>query len=335
MDRYPSSVHNDTKVMAGYESRTAIISMEMSSAKSVLAGLAVGIVAYVFATYAGTIFRRGDTGASIGDSMVTESLAPSAKLVAQGAKSPVTMLAQGAKPLSPTLSPSVTTLSPVIPRVNTSVPTAAPSPTAIPTPSSTPVAPRVQTPTPTPTPVPSPILTPSPAPSASSLVVINEVAWAGTAANASDEWIELYNAGDTTVDLSGWALYEGITRIIALSGIIAPGAYYLVERTDDSTVSDISADLTGSFSGSGLGNGGESLSLHDSSGASVDLVSCGSGWFNSADGPQKKTMERISAHGGGSDVANWQSNTGLITTGNDALGHPLLGTPKFKNSVSS
>ena len=37
-------------------------------------------------------------------------------------------------------------------------------------------------------------------------VFINEVAWMGTTASASDEWIELYNAGSTDVDISGWTL---------------------------------------------------------------------------------------------------------------------------------
>jgi len=37
-------------------------------------------------------------------------------------------------------------------------------------------------------------------------VIINEIAWAGTAADARDEWIELRNLGTTPVDLTGWVL---------------------------------------------------------------------------------------------------------------------------------
>jgi len=37
-------------------------------------------------------------------------------------------------------------------------------------------------------------------------VIINEIAWAGTPAFPSDEWIELRNLGTTPVDLSGWYL---------------------------------------------------------------------------------------------------------------------------------
>ena len=43
-------------------------------------------------------------------------------------------------------------------------------------------------------------------------VVINEVAWGGTEASPYDEWIELFNASDETVDLAGWILaWEGVT----------------------------------------------------------------------------------------------------------------------------
>src|SRR5512138_1594589 len=37
-------------------------------------------------------------------------------------------------------------------------------------------------------------------------VVINEVAWAGTAASTNDEWIELYNTTATAIDLTNWTL---------------------------------------------------------------------------------------------------------------------------------
>ena len=37
-------------------------------------------------------------------------------------------------------------------------------------------------------------------------VIINEIAWAGTPASPSDEWIELRNLGTMPVDLSGWCL---------------------------------------------------------------------------------------------------------------------------------
>jgi large repetitive protein len=62
-------------------------------------------------------------------------------------------------------------------------------------------------------------------------VVIHEIAWAGTAADARDEWIELRNVGGTPVDLSGWVLRwrsthpatpeDQIWKVIELSGTIS------------------------------------------------------------------------------------------------------------------
>ena len=78
--------------------------------------------------------------------------------------------------------------------------------------------------------------------------VINEVAWAGTAASAADEWIELYNPTTEEIDLSGWTLCfadvvihlasaEGNTREVRRRTLGA-GGYLLLERTDDDTVAD-------------------------------------------------------------------------------------------------
>jgi len=61
-------------------------------------------------------------------------------------------------------------------------------------------------------------------------VIINEIAWAGTPASPSDEWIELRNLGTTPVDLSGWSLCwyqkgetvpdQDLWHRIELSGVI-------------------------------------------------------------------------------------------------------------------
>ena len=92
-------------------------------------------------------------------------------------------------------------------------------------------------------------------------VVINEIAWAGTQANANAEWIELYNSTSADIDLSGWTLTatDG-TPNIALSGTISAGAYFLLERSADTAISDIPADLI--YTGA-LANTGETLQLRD------------------------------------------------------------------------
>lgn len=147
-------------------------------------------------------------------------------------------------------------------------------------------------------------------------VVINEVAWMGTTTSSNDEWLELKNTTDAAIDLSGWQLnWDG--GAVELSGSIAPGDYYLLERTDDDSVPGIAADLI--YSGS-LGNAGENLVLLDNDGNVIDSTDFATGW-PAGDNTAKLTMERTCPISTGNDPASWQ--TGLDPNG----------TPAEENSV--
>ena len=111
----------------------------------------------------------------------------------------------------------------------------------------------------------------------SASVVINEIAWMGTAVSPSNEWIEIANTGNTPSDLNGWTLSLEGKKDIILSGSIAGGGYYLIERTDDTTVPNIPADLISSF-GTGIPNSGAVLSLKDTQGTVVDRVDGSNAW---------------------------------------------------------
>jgi lamin tail-like protein len=160
-------------------------------------------------------------------------------------------------------------------------------------------------------------------------VVINEIAWAGTQANANAEWIELYNSTSADLDLSGWTLTatDG-TPNIALSGTISAGAYFLLERTADTAISDIPADLI--YTGA-LGNTGETLQLRDAANNLIDSAnSNGGGWPGGA-AASSTSMERISVSVDAD--SNWGSNDGTTINGTDAGGNPVRGTPKQQNSI--
>ena len=148
-------------------------------------------------------------------------------------------------------------------------------------------------------------------------VVINENAWMGTKISYNDEWVELYNNTGNTINLGGWLLkaIDGTPKI-NLTGVIPGKSFYLLERTDDNTVPEISADQI--FTGA-LGNSGENLELYDNSGNLIDSLTCASGWF-AGDNTTKQTMERKNSQLSGSDSSNWQ------TSQNPG------GTPKAKNS---
>lgn len=157
--------------------------------------------------------------------------------------------------------------------------------------------------------------------STSNDVVINEVAWMGTTNSYTDEWLELHNTTDQAIDLSGWTLNaQDGTPSIDLSGTINAGGYYLLERTDDSTVPDVDADLI--YTG-GLGNTGEHLELRNGESSLVDSVDD----WHAGDNSSKATMERIDSHVSGTDVSNWDNSVNDYGYG--------FGTPKGLNSLSN
>ena len=61
-------------------------------------------------------------------------------------------------------------------------------------------------------------------------VVINEIAWAGSTDSANDEWIELYNTSNQTVDLAGWVIEDDGVPSYQLTGIISAHGYFLIEK---------------------------------------------------------------------------------------------------------
>lgn len=173
-------------------------------------------------------------------------------------------------------------------------------------------------------------------------VVVNEVAWGGTAAGSQDEWIELRNCTASPVDLAGWVLVVDGARIplgvveestleVRRSTIDANG-FLLLERTDDTTVSDVVADVL--YKGS-IGNAGADIALVDPLGNVVDAVICAAtGWpagcASQGDLPFA-TMERVDPIEMG---AAWRSNDGLVRCGLDASGAALAGTPRAANSAT-
>lgn len=158
-------------------------------------------------------------------------------------------------------------------------------------------------------------------------VVINEIAWAGSADNSNDEWIELYNRGNVAVDLSGWTIEDdGSPSYKITGGAIEPHGYFLIE--DNEVVTNVIADAVINLS---LANAGDSLVLKDPGGVVIDTVNAGGGAWFAGDGTSKTTMERIDPDVFEDKAANWAS----AVSGNgskSSLGSNIPGTPKSVNS---
>ena len=237
-----------------------------------------------------------------------------------------TSAATSATPPTGSVSPSPTpslTVSPASSGTATPSPAASPSPP----PGSTTASPTLEissTPASSSTPIPS---KPPPTAYPFQSILINELAWAGTIASSSDEWIELQNQGSSAIDLDGWRLTDGGDINVALSGTIPAFSYFLLERTDDSTIADIAANQI--YTGS-LANGGERLELLDPSGTVVDSANGDGGGWPAGDASSRSSMERR----GGADIAgNWGTFTGFGGTGRDTEGNPIAGTPRQLNSI--
>ena len=141
-------------------------------------------------------------------------------------------------------------------------------------------------------------------------VVLSEIAWGGTSAPAlvarpagfdpettSDEWLELRNTTNRTIDLTGWTLRAADgTPSIVLRGRIPAYGYYLLERTDDGSAPAATADQI--YTGA-LGNTGEDLTLSDGV-TTIDRVNA---WY--AGDNAFHTMVRINVTLPGTDPSAW------------------------------
>ncbi|OGZ18007.1 MAG: hypothetical protein A2Z78_01100 [Candidatus Nealsonbacteria bacterium RBG_13_36_15] len=181
-------------------------------------------------------------------------------------------------------------------------------------------------------------------------VIINEIAWMGTNSSANDEWIELYNNTDSDIDLADWQIIKDGEEFIVISTstanalattTISAHQYYLLESTDDNTISDIAANFV--FKGNlRFNNDGNKLELRDKNNNLVDKVGClknNNGnckeWFAGTTTPAYISMERINSNIPGLESENWGNNNLVKYNGHDADNNFINGTPGTENSLSA
>ena len=173
--------------------------------------------------------------------------------------------------------------------------------------------------------------TASPTPTTVRSLLINEVAWSGTAAGSTDEWFELYNNTAAPISLAGWRLEsDDGNPNFALSGTIDPGDYFVVSKSGG-VFNDLVPDLINtSFS---FENGGEVLILLDPNGNEVDTANLDGGAWNAGQGsPNFTTMERIGT--GADSPTSWITYGGTVPVAHDRNGNDIKGTPGQANWIS-
>ncbi len=117
-------------------------------------------------------------------------------------------------------------------------------------------------------------------------VVINEIGYDPASPSDRIEFLELYNAGATPVDLSGWYFDKGISFTFPTNTFLNAGAYLLIAE-DPGSLSGFYAlpgGVLGPFTGS-LANEGEALRLRQANGQVVAGLRYenGKGWPSSDD----------------------------------------------------
>jgi len=160
-------------------------------------------------------------------------------------------------------------------------------------------------------------------------IVINEVHYnpPGDDATVLLEYIELYNRGGASVDLTGWRLRFGPEDFVFPAGTsLSSGAYVVVAERIPNLA--LATGYTAAFEwfglNTGLGNGGDTVQLFTSALVMVDAVTFDDDppWPTAPDG-NGPSLERVNPAAPGSSAASWRAS--LVTHG----------TPGAQNSTFS
>src|SRR3989344_4167179 len=180
----------------------------------------------------------------------------------------------------------------------------------------------------------------TPAHASDSSEVINEGLWLGSSSSSSDEWIELRNTTDVSVDISGWQITRaatgGTTLTIPSEKSIPANGYFLISNFGETSVSsilNIAPDwVTTSVA---LSNTCGQIDLKSALGTIVDSVGCSETdkYFFPSNSATKHSLERNIVVADGLVASSWHESVGFANL--DASATPNnLATPKFVNDIT-
>ena len=125
------------------------------------------------------------------------------------------------------------------------------------------------------------------------------------------EFVELYNAGNAPLDLTGYKLQDGVTATFP-AFILTNGTYAVVVKNTNAfriRYTNGAIRIIGIYSGN-LSNGGETIRLEDSQGGVIATIPYGDkgDWPGRADG-DGSSLELIDPAGSYADPFNWRSSS--------------------------
>lgn len=146
---------------------------------------------------------------------------------------------------------------------------------------------------------------------ASTDVVINELVYNPVSDVDGDEFLELYNAGPTAVDISGWCFNKGIDLCFATGTTMASHGFLVVSPDAARTKLTYGVTPAAVYAG-GLKNSGETVTLVDASKATIDSVTYKdtAPWPVTPDG-LGPSLELIDPTLDNSNPWNWSASTNM------------------------
>ena len=150
------------------------------------------------------------------------------------------------------------------------------------------------------------------APALEAQVVINEIHYEPGDKTAAEEFIELHNAGQAAVDLSGGYFSNGVFFSFPAGTLLAGGGYIVVAEDPAVLAENLSYEgALGPWEGR-LDNDGETLTLRDATGSRIDEVDYQAGfpWPLASQG-KGSSMELLQPGSDNNLAGSWRAS-GLI-----------------------
>lgn len=160
-------------------------------------------------------------------------------------------------------------------------------------------------------------------------IVITEIMYNSPESNTDSlEWLEIYNKGQSTIDLSGYYFTQGIEYTFP-SGVSLDAGSYMILAGDSVAFNNVYGMTARQWEGGALSNGGEDLTILDSQGGLVDSVDYdnSSPWPTSPDG-DGNSLVLCDPTQPNADNTNWEAAstaTGIYVNAIEIVANPGAG----------